>query len=75
MTAHAFLGSVLGDFKKDDENPNLNVMYRASLPPREEKQKGDKAYKPADRKREVPPSLRAYAANVSSADLGAIRLI
>jgi dihydroxy-acid dehydratase len=42
---------------------------------KEEKQKGDKAYKPAHRKREIPPSLRAYAANVSSADLGAIRLI
>jgi len=42
---------------------------------REEKSKGDKAYKPANRNRLIPPSLRAYAANVSSADLGAIRLI
>jgi dihydroxy-acid dehydratase len=42
---------------------------------KEEKQKGEKAYKPAFRNRQIPPSLRAYAANVSSADLGAIRLI
>jgi dihydroxy-acid dehydratase len=42
---------------------------------KEEKAKGDKAYKPANRKRIIPASLRAYAANVSSADLGAIRLI
>lgn len=42
---------------------------------KEEKSKGDKAYKPANRNRIIPASLRAYAANVSSADLGAIRLI
>jgi dihydroxy-acid dehydratase len=41
----------------------------------EEKSKGDKAYKPATRNRIIPASLRAYAANVSSADLGAIRLV
>jgi dihydroxy-acid dehydratase len=41
----------------------------------EEKSKGDKAYKPAARNRIIPASLRAYAANVSSADLGAIRLV
>jgi dihydroxy-acid dehydratase len=41
----------------------------------EEISKGDNAYKPAGRTREIPSSLRAYAANVSSADLGAIRLI
>lgn len=37
--------------------------------------KGDRAYKPENRKRDISSSLRAYAANVSSADLGAIRLI
>jgi dihydroxy-acid dehydratase len=42
---------------------------------KEEKSKGDKAYKPANRNRIIPASLRAYAANVSSADLGAVRLI
>ena len=42
---------------------------------KEEKLKGDKAYKPETRNREISSSLKAYAANVSSADLGAIRLI
>ena len=42
---------------------------------KEEKLKGDRAYKPESRKREIPSSLKAYAAFVSSADLGAIRLI
>lgn len=42
---------------------------------KEEKLKGKKAYAPATRNREIPSSLKAYAALVSSADLGAIRLI
>jgi dihydroxy-acid dehydratase len=42
---------------------------------KEEKLKGNRAYKPETRNREIPSSLKAYAANVSSADLGAIRLI
>jgi dihydroxy-acid dehydratase len=41
----------------------------------EENLKGDKAYKPEARNREIPSSLKAYAAHVSSADLGAVRLI
>ncbi|MBE0667801.1 MAG: dihydroxy-acid dehydratase, partial [Bacteroidales bacterium] len=35
----------------------------------------EEAYKPLDRKREVPVSLKAYAATVSSADKGAVRII
>jgi dihydroxy-acid dehydratase len=42
---------------------------------KEEKLKGKRAYKPESRNREIPSSLKAYAATVSSADLGAIRLI
>jgi len=42
---------------------------------KEEKLKGNRAYKPEARNREIPSSLKAYAATVSSADLGAIRLI
>jgi dihydroxy-acid dehydratase len=41
----------------------------------EEKSKGEKAYKPESRNRVISSALKAYAANVSSADLGAIRLI
>ena len=41
----------------------------------EEKKKGSKAYKPETRVRDIPVSLKIYAEHVSSADLGAIRLI
>jgi dihydroxy-acid dehydratase len=41
----------------------------------EEELQGDLSYKPRSRKRIISSSLKAYAANVSSADLGAIRLI
>lgn len=37
--------------------------------------KGEKAFKPETRNRMISGALKAYAANVSSADLGAIRLI
>ncbi len=40
-----------------------------------EKEKGDKAYTPEDRDRDVPDSLKLYARNVSSADKGAIRIL
>jgi len=40
-----------------------------------EASKGEKAYKPENRRREIPASLRAYAATVSSADKGAVRII
>jgi len=42
---------------------------------REEELKGDRAYKPEKRDRIISSALKAYAANVSSADMGAIRLI
>jgi len=42
---------------------------------REEEMKGADAYKPKSRNRVIPPSLKAYSALVSSADLGAVRLI
>jgi dihydroxy-acid dehydratase len=42
---------------------------------KEEETKGEMAYKPASRKREISSSLKAYAATVSSADTGAVRMI
>jgi len=39
------------------------------------KSKGDNAFKPEKRNRNISAALKAYAMNVSSADLGAIRLI
>ncbi len=41
----------------------------------EEKAKGELSYKPKNRRREIPSSLKAYAATVSSADKGAVRII
>lgn len=40
-----------------------------------EESKGISAFRPVNRKREIPASLRAYAATVSSADKGAVRMI
>lgn len=40
-----------------------------------EEKKGEQAFKPAERKRNVSKALKAYACLVSSADRGAIRLI
>ncbi|MBK8881123.1 MAG: dihydroxy-acid dehydratase [Bacteroidales bacterium] len=40
-----------------------------------EKSKGNKAFKPETRDRKISVALRTYASNVSSADLGAIRLV
>ena len=37
--------------------------------------KGDLAFNPESRKRVIPNSLKVYAAYVSSADLGAVRVI
>ncbi len=42
---------------------------------KEEEAKGEKAFKPLKRERIIPASLRAYAATVSSADKGAVRII
>jgi dihydroxy-acid dehydratase len=42
---------------------------------KEEESKGDRAYLPEMRDRVISSALKAYAANVSSADMGAIRLI
>jgi dihydroxy-acid dehydratase len=40
-----------------------------------EEAKGEMAYRPKNRRREIPASLKAYAATVSSADRGAVRII
>lgn len=62
----------------DIKNREINVL----LPEEELKKRKDKeelkknlSYKPANRNRVIPSSLKAYAAHVSSADLGAVRLI
>lgn len=42
---------------------------------RQETEKGDLAFSPVGRNRAIPSSLKVYAAHVSSADKGAVRLI
>ncbi|HOU96838.1 MAG TPA: dihydroxy-acid dehydratase [Bacteroidales bacterium] len=42
---------------------------------KQEEEKGVEAWKPISRERNIPASLRAYAAHVSSADMGAVRMI
>jgi dihydroxy-acid dehydratase len=42
---------------------------------KKEEEKGSGAFKPGKRNREIPVSLRAYAAFVSSADKGAVRIV
>jgi len=51
--------------------PDTEINIRV----KEEKLRGDRAYTPATRNRKISSALRAYAAIVSSADLGAVRII
>ena len=62
----------------DIRERKINVVLsdaELKLRQKEEESKGDRAYKPENRDRVISSALRAYAANVSSADLGAVRLI
>ncbi|MGC1392197.1 MAG: dihydroxy-acid dehydratase [Bacteroidales bacterium] len=62
----------------DIHGRKINVLLsdkELKLRHEEEVSKGDRAYKPANRARVISSALKAYAANVSSADLGAVRLI
>jgi len=64
--------------KIDILNRSINVVLSEEellKREKEEKKKGEKAYKPEKRDRKIPASLRFYAEHVSSADLGAIRMI
>jgi dihydroxy-acid dehydratase len=56
----------------------INVLLSAKelqIRKDEEEAKGDRAYLPETRDRVISSALKAYAANVSSADMGAVRLI
>jgi len=55
---------------------NVNLSEKEILKRhKEEEAKGEMAYLPKNRRREIPSSLKAYAATVSSADTGAVRII
>jgi dihydroxy-acid dehydratase len=68
-----------GDFIEIDiTGRKINVMLseeELNTRKKEEESRGVKAYKPEKRVRVLSSALKAYAANVSSADLGAIRLV
>jgi dihydroxy-acid dehydratase len=56
----------------------INVLLsdeELNIRQKEEESKGNRAYQPEKRDRVISSALRAYAANVSSADMGAVRLI
>ena len=62
----------------DIENRKINVILSENeilKRHKEEEAKGEMAYRPKNRRREIPSSLKAYAATVSSADKGAVRII
>jgi len=62
----------------DVNNRKMNVLLsddELAARRRTEESKGEKAFRPATRNRTISASLRAYASMVSSADLGAVRII
>lgn len=64
------------DFDIAERKIHLQVTDE-ELKKRKKKQlaRGDEAYTPLNRNRNIPASLKAYASLVSSADKGAVRLI
>ena len=62
----------------DVTNRSINVLLsdnELNTRRNAEQEKGDKGFKPVGRTRIIPASLKAYAATVSSADKGAVRVI
>lgn len=59
------------------KNRSINVIISDNellMRQEQESARKNEAYKPKDRRRLIPASLRAYAATVSSADRGAVRI-
>ena len=57
---------------------SINIMVadkELSIRREQEESKGEQSFKPLKRHRKISPALRAYAATVSSADKGAVRII
>jgi dihydroxy-acid dehydratase len=62
----------------DISGRKINVLLsdaELKLRQKEEESKGDRAFQPENRNRPISSALKAYAKNVSSADLGAVRII
>jgi dihydroxy-acid dehydratase len=59
-------------------NRSINVIISDNellMRQEQESAREKEAYKPKDRRRIIPASLKAYAATVSSADRGAVRIV
>ncbi len=83
VSPEAAAGGAIGLVKNGDTieidipNRSINVMLSATeleIRRQEELAKGKTAFKP-DRVREISKALKAYASMVSSADLGAVRIV
>ena len=84
VSPEAAAGGAIALIKEGDQieidviKRSMNVLLsdsELSARRKEEESKGEKSFRPAKRNRTVPSSLKAYASMVSSADLGAIRII
>jgi dihydroxy-acid dehydratase len=84
VSPEAAAGGILALLKSGDmieiDIPNRKINVRLSdkeliRRKKEEQKKGDAAFRPANRNRVISGSLKAYAATVSSADKGAVRII
>ncbi|MFV0290191.1 MAG: dihydroxy-acid dehydratase [Mangrovibacterium sp.] len=84
VSPEAAAGGVIALIKDGDNieidipNRKINVLLcAAELQARRkaEEEKGENAFKPSSRQREVSKALKAYSSLVSSADKGAVRLI
>jgi len=84
VSPEAAAGGAIGLIQNNDKiefdivNRSINlVISDEELAKRRkaEEAKGENAFKPTERKRQVSKALKAYASLVSSADMGAVRLI
>lgn len=84
VSPEAAAGGAIGLIRDNDKiqidisSRSINLMIsdkEMETRRKEEEAKGAKAWKPASRERNISKALKAYASFVSSADLGAVRLI
>jgi dihydroxy-acid dehydratase len=83
VSPEAAAGGAIGLIRNNDiieinimnRSINLNISDEEMLQRRKQEEAKENPFKPVTRKREVSKALKAYASLVSSADLGAVRLI
>ncbi|RIH63030.1 dihydroxy-acid dehydratase [Mariniphaga sediminis] len=84
VSPEAAAGGAIGLIQNNDKieidivNRSINLLVsdeELAQRRKAEEAKGENAFKPGDRKREISKALKAYASLVSSADKGAVRLI